>query len=235
MVSKRMHGPGGRALRAMKSHSSADIAFVRIPGTISYAEMAAVQRARRDAVESATAPDTVYFLQHSPVITLGRDARPEHMLSDSATLQAEGIEVIETDRGGDLTYHGPGQIVAYPIFNLNHWRCSVGWYLRSLEEVVIQAIRPFGLQGERIPGYTGVWVNGFKVAAVGVAIRNWITWHGLALNVNPQMRHFSHIVPCGIRGKPVGSLQLLLGSAPSMDSVVTQMEIAFREVFASTR
>ncbi len=183
--------------------------------------------------EAGTAPDTVYFLQHSPVITLGRDARPEHMLADPATLHAAGIEVIQTDRGGDVTYHGPGQIVAYPIFNLNHWRPSVGWYLRSLEEVVIQAIRPFGLQGERIPPYTGVWVNGAKVAAVGVGIRKWITWHGIALNVHPDMRHFAHIVPCGIPDKPVTSLQLLLGTAPSMDSVMAQMETAFRDVFAS--
>lgn len=217
----------------MQSPSNAAIAFIRMPGIVSFAEMAALQRERRSAVESGTAPDTVFFLQHSPVITLGRDARPEHLLSDSATLRAAGIEVIETDRGGDVTYHGPGQIVAYPIFNLNHWRPSVGWYLRSLEEVVIQAIRPFGLQGERIRPYTGVWVNGAKVAAVGVGIRKWITWHGIALNVRPDMRHFAHIVPCGIPDKPVTSLELLLGTAPSMDGVMTQMETAFRDVFVS--
>lgn len=211
-----------------------ELIFIRMPGFIPYQDMMAIQRERRDAVASGHAPDTIYLLQHSPVITAGRDARPAHILSESSVLRAAGIECVKAERGGDVTYHGPGQLVAYPILNLAHWRRAVGWYLRALEEVLIRTVMRFGLHGERTPGYTGVWVNGAKVAAIGVAIRQWVTWHGIALNVNPDMQHFAHIVPCGIRDKPVTSLELLLGSAPPMDAVMAYLEKDFRAVFAES-
>jgi lipoyl(octanoyl) transferase len=143
-----------------------------------------------------------------------------------------GIDVEDVDRGGDVTYHGPGQLVAYPILNLRKWKCSVSWYLRTLEEVLITTLAEFDLNGERNPGFTGVWVNGAKVAAVGVGIRDWVTYHGISLNVDPNMDHWSLIVPCGIPDKPVTSLRMLCGGAPpSVHEVADVFEDRFRRVF----
>jgi lipoyl(octanoyl) transferase len=138
---------------------------------------------------------------------------------------------VPVDRGGDVTYHGPGQLVAYPILDLKHWNPSVGWYLRALEQVVIDLVGEYGLVGERLEGFTGVWVGGAKVAAIGVGVHQWVTLHGLALNVNPDMRHWACIIPCGIADKPVISLAELLGSAPPMPEVMDRFEGHFRRVF----
>lgn len=209
--------------------------FERLPSPIPYPDMLACQRETRAAVAQGDAPNTVYLLEHAAVITLGRDADRAHVLLDDATLAARGVEVVEADRGGDVTYHGPGQLVSYPILNLRHWRCSVGWYLRSLEQVLIDLLAVYGLEGERVEGLTGVWVNGAKVAAVGVGLRDWVTFHGIALNVTTNMDHFEFIVPCGISDKPVTSLAALLGEkCPAMDSVATQYEQCFRRVFENS-
>ncbi len=193
--------------------------------------MHARQLALREAVASGQAPDTVLLLEHAPVITLGRKADPAHVTGSSDHLAALGIAVVPVDRGGDVTYHGPGQMVAYPILDLNHWKPSVGWYLRSLEQVVIDLIGDYGLVGERLEGFTGVWVDGAKVAAVGVGVHQWVTFHGLALNVDPDMRHWGCIIPCGITDKPVTSLRALLGTAPAMNGVMDKFERHFRRVF----
>ena len=210
-----------------------DIETIRIPHLIGYAEMLARQHERRQAVAAGCAPNTLYLLEHHPVITLGRNARRENILLPVETLEAKGIDVVETDRGGGVTYHGPGQLVAYPILDLNQWRCSIGWYLRSLEEVLIRLLDEYGLRGERVKGYTGVWVGAYKVAAIGVAVHQWIAFHGSALNVAPDMDHFRAIVPCGIPDKPVASLEQLLGAAPPMPDVMTAYEGAFRSVFGA--
>lgn len=207
------------------------IVTIRLPGLIGYAEMLERQRARCREVAEEGADSALYLLEHRPVITLGRNAHAEHLLRTREVLAALGIETIDTDRGGDVTYHGPGQLVAYPILDLNHWRCSVSWYLRALEEAVIRTVSEFGLRGERLEGHTGVWVDGAKVAAIGVGLRKWTTFHGVAINVNPDMDHFSLIVPCGIADKPVTSLGRLLAHPPSMEHAMDTFERCFLDCF----
>ncbi len=209
------------------------LGFVRVCSPISYLESRELQLSHRGLVECGEAPDTVFLLEHAPVITLGRNWQRENLLHTPDALRARGIDVCETDRGGDVTYHGPGQLVAYPILNLRHWQCSVGWYLRALEDVLIRLLAAYGLHGERLKGLTGVWVNGAKVAAIGIGVHNWVTFHGIALNVDPHMDHFRLIIPCGIADKPVTSLSLLLGTTPPIQEVMDRFETAFREVFTA--
>ena len=198
---------------------------------VEYRAMVARQEAAREALAAGTGHSTVFLLEHAPVITLGRRAKREHVLLDADGLARLGIQLVETDRGGDVTYHGPGQMVAYPVLDLNGWRPSVDWYLRALEETLIRLLDGYGLRGERVEGYTGVWVDGAKVAAIGVGVRQWITWHGIALNVNPDENHWRAIIPCGIKDKPVTSLFSLLGFCPAMAEVMARFREAFTTVF----
>ena len=208
------------------------IDVIRVPEPIGYAEMLDDQRKWRTAVEERRAPSALFLLEHTPVITLGRNAQAEHVLQTRDALAQAGVDLIETDRGGGVTYHGPGQLVAYPVLDLTQWRCSVGWYLRSLEEVVIRLLSTYGLTGERLEGYTGVWVNGAKVAAIGVGVHQWVSFHGTAINVCPDMAHFGLIVPCGIADKPVTSLRKLLGAeAPTVAEVMDAFEREFLAYF----
>jgi len=203
--------------------------FIRLPGLTRYADGLRTQMERREAVEEKRAGNTVFVLEHAPVITLGRKANRSNLLLAESEFAARGIDVHATDRGGDVTYHGPGQMVAYPILDLTAWRPSIRGYLRTLEEVIIRLLTGYGLQGERQEGFTGVWVGGAKVAAIGVGIHNWTTFHGLALNVCPDMAHFGYIIPCGLQ-KPVTSLVHLLPECPSMETVMGDFERAFRAV-----
>jgi len=204
------------------------IEFVHVHSPISYGDALAIQQERHAAVVDGTASEAVFFLEHAPVITLGRSSHEANILRDRAALAESGIEVHETSRGGDVTYHGPGQLVAYPILNIRERGLSVKGYLRQLEEALIGLLATYGLQGERIPGMTGVWVEGAKVAAIGIGVRRWVTFHGTALNVDPDMAHFGLIVPCGIADKPVTSLRKLLGTAPPMEDVMDRYEHALR-------
>jgi lipoyl(octanoyl) transferase len=180
-------------------------------GLVPYGEACEIQRALAGQRKAQEIPDTLLLLEHPPVITLGRNARREHILSEAKDLELEGIEVVETNRGGDVTYHGPGQLVGYPILDLSLIRKDVVWYLRTLEEAMIRTIEDLGLQAERRTGMTGVWVEERKVAAIGVHISRWVTSHGFALNVETDLDSFRHIVPCGIATYPVGSLRQVLG------------------------
>ncbi len=209
------------------------IEIVRFARPVRYGEAMQAQHERRVAVEEGRLGNALFLLEHRPVITLGRRAHGEHVLRSEADLAALGIELCETNRGGDVMYHGPGQLVAYPILDLNLWHQSIGWYLRSLEEVVIRVLAAYGLQGEREPGYTGVWVGGAKVAAVGVGIHNWVTFHGVALNVDPDMAHFRLIVPCGIADRPLTSLKQIVGEAAPMPDVMAEFEQQFKAYFES--
>jgi len=205
---------------------------IRLAGLQPYAAMIEQQLTRHKAVARDEAPNTLYLLEHEPVVTLGREAHTEHLLLTRERYDALGIGVIETGRGGDVTYHGPGQLVAYPLLNLNAWRLSVGWYLRTLEQTVIDLLGDYGLPGERVDGLTGVWVRGAKVAAIGIGLRRWTTFHGVALNVSPDMSHFGTIVPCGISDRPVTSLSMLLGNdTPALDDVARAFERHFRARF----
>ena len=190
-----------------------------------------MQHERRLSVEEGHSGNALFLLEHAPVITLGRSHHPENVLKTPDELRALGIDLCEIDRGGDVTYHGPGQLIAYPILNLNLWRPAIRPYLRALEEVLIKQLASYGLDAGRNDGYTGVWVGGAKVAAIGVGIHNWVTSHGIALNVDPDMSNFKLIVPCGIVGKPVTSLKALLGQAPPMQQVMDDFERAFKAHF----
>lgn len=213
------------------AQTSRMVETIRFEAPVPYREAYQAQLERRGAVAEGRARNALFLLEHPPVFTLGRKAHAEHILLSEAELRREGIEVCEVDRGGDVTYHGPGQLVGYPILDLGQWEKSIGWYLRALEEVLIGALSDFGLKGERMEGYTGVWVEGAKVAAIGVGIRNWVTFHGVALNVDTDMAHWGHIVPCGIPDKPVTSLKALLGNAPPMGEVMDRFEEHFRGRF----
>ena len=208
--------------------------IIQIQDTVPYTTAHEWQCARQRAVHSGQAPNTLYLLQHPPVITLGREAKPEHILLNQNELTAQGIEVVQSNRGGGVTYHGPGQLIAYPILDLNQWQRSVGWYLRTLEEVIIQTLANYGLDAGRLPGYTGVWVDGAKVAAIGAALRHWTTMHGAALNVAPNMDHFRAIIPCGIADKPVTSIEKLLGTAPPLEDAAGHFIQAFCCCFDAT-
>jgi lipoyl(octanoyl) transferase len=199
-------------------------------GRMGYRGAYEVQCAHVEEVLAARAAGTpewgrVLVVEHEPVITVSRrKGAREHLVATAAQLSEAGVAVEETDRGGDITYHGPGQLVVYPILDLNSLMLGLHDYMRLLEQAVIDACAVFGVKGERDAGATGVWVDHHgvmsKVAAMGVRVRKWVSMHGLALNVEPDLSHFQLIVPCGLAGRPVTSLRELLGGeGPSMDEV----------------
>ena len=174
-----------------------------------YAEALEFQRAAAGARLSGELPqDLLILVEHPPVVTLGRAARdPSHLVASPDLLAARGVECFETDRGGDVTFHGPGQLVAYPILDLARHKQDLHWYLRRIEDVIIGALAPFGIAGGRNPGLTGVWTGGRKIASIGVHARQWVTWHGFALNVTTDLSYFDLIVPCGIAGVTMTSVE----------------------------
>jgi len=198
---------------------------VRRLGRIDYQEALDLQKALVEERRAGRIGDTLLLLEHPPVITLGVKTRrgPSHIVASADRLVEEGVTVHETGRGGDVTYHGPGQLVGYPIFDLKPDRCDVHRYVRDLEEVLIRAVRTFGVEARRVKGLTGVWVGQpgreDKLAAIGVRISRWITSHGFALNVGGDLRHFELIVPCGITDRGVTSLERLLGRPVPMPDV----------------
>jgi len=206
---------------------------VRRLGMISYAEGLEIQKGLVEQRKAGAIPDHLLLLEHPPVITLGVKSRNDrsHIVASPELLTAEGVEVFETGRGGDVTYHGPGQLVGYPIIDLKPDRCDVHQYVRDLEEVMIRMAESFGVQAGRIPGLTGAWVGDEKLAAIGVRISRWVTSHGFALNVNTSLNHFDLIVPCGIAGKGVTSLNKLIGGTVSMPDAEAAAADAFNQVF----
>src|SRR5437660_11265448 len=184
-------------------------------GLIGYAEAYALQKRIVAARKAEAIEDVLLLCEHPHVITQGRNGKREHLLASEHVLQQKGIEYYETTRGGDITYHGPGQIVGYPILNLGAIRRDVVWYVRTLEEAMIQATAEFGIKGERVAGKTGIWVRvgntEEKLAAIGVHISRWVTSHGFAYNVSTDLRNFELIVPCGIADRKATSLEKLLG------------------------
>jgi lipoyl(octanoyl) transferase len=206
---------------------------VRRLGTVPYAEGLELQKAMVERRKADAIPDQLLLLQHPPVITLGVKTRNDrsHVLATPEALAAEGVEIFETGRGGDVTYHGPGQLVGYPIISLKPDRCDVHQYVRDLEEVLILTAAAFGVTAERIEGLTGVWVGSEKLAAIGVRISRWVTSHGFAFNVTTNLAHFGLIVPCGITDRGVTSLERLLGRAVDMVEVEDAAVRAFESVF----
>ncbi len=200
-------------------------------GLIDYAEALEIQKGFTAQRKAHAISDTLLLLEHPHVYTLGRNARRENLLITPEFLQKIGARVFETDRGGDITYHGPGQLVGYPIFDLTQHRRDIAWYMRSLEEVFIRVTEDFGIRASRIEGLTGVWVGDEKILALGVHISRWITSHGFAFNVNTDLRYFEWIIPCGIREKGVTSLKKLLGRPVEMLEVIDRVVERFGQVF----
>ena len=175
--------------------------------------------------------DVLLLLEHPPVVTLGRTAKEAHILSSPERLRARGVEVHEVERGGDVTFHGPGQLVGYPIFDLKRHRKDLHWYLRQVEEALIVALGEVGIEAERNSGYTGVWTRGRKIASIGVHARDWVTWHGFALNVTTDLSYFDLIVPCGIAQVQMTSVTRELGSDFSVNRMSDIVARAFGQVF----
>jgi lipoate-protein ligase B len=171
------------------------------------------------------------LLEHSPVITIGAAGGEESLLATTEQLESAGVALVHTDRGGNITYHGPGQLVGYPIFDLRSHGKDVHRFIRNLEQVVIGCLEDFGVKGEAVPKLTGVWVGEEKICSIGIAVRRWISYHGLALNVSPNFEHWSLINPCGLVGRQVTSLERLIGHNPGMDAVKRSIVDKFVEVF----
>jgi len=200
-------------------------------GLVEYSSALALQKQRVQERKAEIIPDTLILLEHPHVYTLGRNARRENLLITPEQLAGIGAAVFQTDRGGDITYHGPGQIVGYPVFNLAQHRRDIAWYMRCLEEVFIGVAADYGISAHRIEGLTGVWVGNDKLAALGVHISRWVTSHGFALNVNTDLRYFDWIIPCGIRDKGVTSLEKLSGRSIEMSEVANRVVARFGAVF----
>jgi lipoyl(octanoyl) transferase len=204
-------------------------------GLIPYAEAYTLQKRIVAARKLGVVEDVILFCEHPHVITQGRNGKREHLLASESVLRQKGVEIFETSRGGDVTYHGPGQIVAYPILNLGAIRRDVLWYVRTLEEAMIRATAEFGIVAGREAGKTGVWVGegkaAEKLAAIGVHISRWVTSHGFAYNVSTDLRNFDLIVPCGIADRKATSLERLLGRSVKLDEVKPKLAKQLGEVF----
>lgn len=195
-----------------------------------------MRKRRGEDLQNYENQDHLIFVEHPHVYTLGKSGHLENMLAGQEKLAEINATFLKTNRGGDITYHGPGQLVAYPVLDLENFREDLGWYMRSLEEVIIKTIAHYGLKGERSKGETGVWLDtgkpyARKICAMGVKTSRWVTMHGLALNVNTDLRYFEYIVPCGIQDKSVTSLQRELDRSVSMDEVKTLVKKYFEEIF----
>ncbi len=196
-------------------------------GRISYEVAWEMQRSLiQQRIEDPSLDDTLLILEHPAVYTLGTGADEKFVKFDPKT---SPIKVYRVERGGEVTYHCPGQLVGYPILNLRYYQQDLHWYLRQLEEVIIQVLNHYQLSGERIPGLTGVWVEGYKVAAIGIKVKRWITMHGFSLNVCPELQGFNSIIPCGIEDKPVGSLRQFLPEI-TLEEIQQQVVQTFAQV-----
>src|SRR5216684_679668 len=204
-------------------------------GLIAYAEAWELQKRVVAARKAGAIEDVLLFCEHPHVITLGRSGNRANLLAGESVLRQKGVEFFETSRGGDITYHGPGQIVGYPILNLAAIRRDVGWYVRMLEEAMIRATTDFGVDAMRVPGKTGIWAptgeTEEKLGAIGVHISRWVTSHGFAYNVSTDLRYFDLIVPCGIADRKTTSLEKLLGRSVKQEEIAPRIAKHFGDVF----
>jgi lipoyl(octanoyl) transferase len=198
-------------------------------GRIDYGQALALQRSLVEKRKQGLIPDQLLLVEHPHVITLGRNGKMHNLLASEDILRRAGISFFPSDRGGDVTYHGPGQVVGYPIFSLREWKRDVVAYVRAIEQALIDTLGDFGIAAGREEGMTGVWVDGKKIAAIGVHISRWVTSHGFALNVTTDLRYFQYIVPCGL-SKPVTSMAEL-GAAPPRPELIASLARHFAEVF----
>ena len=207
------------------------ICEVRLLGRIPYSDALSLQERAVEKLRTREAYEQLLLLEHPHVITLGRGAKQHNILFSEVVLALRSVEVHHTGRGGDVTYHGPGQLVGYPIINLRPDRCDVHRYVRDIEEILIQSIAEYGIRGDRIKGLTGVWVGDRKIAAIGVRIARWITSHGFALNVTTDLSYFDFIIPCGIKNKGVTSMARLLDREVDLVEVARTISLKFAQIF----
>jgi lipoyl(octanoyl) transferase len=219
-----------------RADSPARLLDVRRLGQVTYPDALALQRTLVEQRRAGAIADCLLLLQHPHVITLGvrGDGGRSHIVAGADALRSRGVEIHETGRGGDVTYHGPGQIVGYPILDLKPDRCDVHRYVRDLEDVLIRTAADFGIDADRVPGLTGVWFGREKLAAIGVRLSRWITSHGFAFNVTTDLDYFNLIIPCGIADRGVTSLERLLGRAVPVTAVEERIAVHFCRVFDRT-
>jgi lipoyl(octanoyl) transferase len=205
-------------------------------GRMAYGEALELQRSvARSRIAGDIAEDVLLLVEHPPVVTLGRTAKERHVVASPDFLRQRGVEVFEVERGGDVTFHGPGQLVGYPIIDLKRHRLDLHWYLRQVEEVLIRSLAEYGIPAERHAGYTGVWTRGRKIASIGVHARDWVTWHGFALNVATDLSWFDLIVPCGIDGVTMTSMARETTRSPiTVAAVEGPIARLFGDVFSLT-
>jgi lipoyl(octanoyl) transferase len=202
-------------------------------GVVPYGEALELQRqVARARIAGTISEDVLLLVEHPPVVTLGRSSKGQHLLASPQMLEARGVALFEVERGGDVTFHGPGQLVGYPIIDLKRHKQDLHWYLRQVEAALIAGLGEIGIAAERNAGLTGVWTQGRKIASIGVHARDWVTWHGFALNVTTDLRYFDLMVPCGIQAVTMTSVGAELGPEhPSFDRVSEVVAAAFARVF----
>ena len=216
---------------------SAELAVVGL-GRLEYGRALDLQRQLADQrITGQIERDLLLLVEHPPVITLGRSFQVDSLQTSRSALEARGINLFEIERGGDITFHGPGQLVGYPIFDLKQHREDVHWFLRQLEESIIQTLATFGIKGGRREKYTGVWIENRKIASIGIHVKNWVTWHGFALNVTTDLSHFDLIVPCGIPDVIMTSMHKELAEKTPRDlwgRTLDEVVLGVSEVFGMT-
>ena len=200
---------------------------VRDLGLMSYQKVLDIQKEAQVRRLKSEIKDTIILVEHDPVYTFGKNANEDHLLQN----RDESVDVYKTERGGDITFHGPGQLVCYPIIDLSNYQKSVTWYMRTLEQITIDVLEQFNIIAKRIQGLTGVWVGDEKIAAQGVRISRWVTMHGFALNVNPDLKFYDGIIPCGIFDHGVTSMEELLGETQQIDLVKDKVVEVFCQYF----
>jgi lipoate-protein ligase B len=205
-------------------------------GRVAYEEALELQRhIARDRISGALPQDVLLLVEHPPVVTLGRASKGKHLIASPEFLRSKGVELFEVERGGDVTFHGPGQLVGYPIVDLKRHRLDLHWYLRKIEEALINTLADYEIVAERNPSFTGVWTKGKKIASIGVHARDWVTWHGFALNVTTDLSYFDLMVPCGIDGVVMTSIGRELGTNDvSMQDVIERVSAKFAAAFDLT-
>jgi len=201
-------------------------------GRIRYETAWELQRKLHAQRVSGEIPDTLLLLEHEPVFTLGKSGREENVLIPKSLLEQKGIEFFRVERGGDITYHGPGQLVGYPIFILKERLTGIRRFIEKIEQAVIEALDDYGIKAATRPRNVGVWVDNRKIASVGIAVRQWVTFHGFALNVNTDLEYFKMILPCGLKGVAMTSMQKELGKSVPMSGVKAGIRSAFSRVFS---
>jgi lipoyl(octanoyl) transferase len=218
--------------KILKPQDDLQEGWVASLGHARYLEILDLQRELVELRQENKIPDILLLVEHEPVITLGRRGNMANILSTPDEIDLQGIQIHQVERGGDVTYHGPGQLVGYPVINLSQRRLGVRTFVQLLEESIIRALAEFGIRAGRKSQHRGVWVKGQKIAALGVAVRRWVSFHGFALNVSPNLDHYCYIYPCGLKPEQVTSMEVLLGEAPPMVTVCQKLMRRFTELIA---